>query len=293
MFDPRLASSSDAGHEGSLESFLRVALPGGQVQASCTGVAAEVIDPHFQARVQAFFKACTARNESQLSACFHPEAKGRGTMLKGDSSKDSLASRLLCSLPIAFRASSEVWYQAQEEVAVSWTGEAEARSGDLRPINGIALFQFDLQHRIQDLRLFWDAQDFQAEDSPEAEDPFRATVEAYYRAQNQKDWDGLMEVFADQCSYGGTLAGLRLQGKESIRAVYGSVMSNFPGIQMRPTQDFHIRGEGMVHWEGEALGPDQALRPIRGITYFSLNDRGHITHLRVFWDPRTLMARPS
>jgi hypothetical protein len=248
------------------------------------------MDPLYQARVQAFFKACNARSESLLSACFHPEAIGDGTFLRGNPSEGSLASRLLRSLPEAFRGAADLCYQAQEQAAVSWTGEAKAMSGELHRIEGISFFQFDSQHRIEEVRMFWDAIGFHPVEPAEAEDPFRATVEAYYRAQNRKDWDGLMDVFADQCSYGGTLAGSRLQGKASIRAVYGTVMSNFPGIQMRPARDFHVRGEGMVHWEGEALGPDQALRPIRGITSFSLNERGQITHLRVFWDPRSLMA---
>ncbi len=248
-----------------------------------------MVDPHYHARVQAFFRACNARSEPLLSACFQPEAKGAGAWL-GDDAGISLPARVLRSLPLAFRGTPAAFYQAQEDVAVSWSAEGQRPSKVSRPIHGVSLFHFDQDHRIDDLRMFWDEEALETEERSDSRARFRSTVEAYYQAQNQKDWEGLMGVFADQCTYGGTLAGSRLQGKASIRAVYGAVMSRFPGIQMRPAKDFYDEREGMVHWEGEVPATDGVLRAICGVTYFRMDERGHITHLRVFWDPRTLLA---
>lgn len=183
-------------------------------------------------------------------------------------------------------------YQAQDEVAVAWSGEVRAWGGGRTPVNGISLFAFDEEARIRLCRVYWNPRPLTGtgpDDASCVDAAHREAIHRYYLAFNARDWIAIGKLFAEEGSFGGTLAGPGLRGEATLKGVYEAAVTRFPGILMRPGQAYQAQDEVAVHWEGEAGSWDGRRLPIRGIALFRFDGEGRILRYRIYWDPRELL----
>lgn len=253
-----------------------------------------MVDPRLQARIEAYYRAFNARAEEAYLACFRPDGAVGGTLTGRPVSGVGVQKAILRTASGGMgdlMMSPRALYQAQSEVAVAWEGEVRAPSGARTPVHGLSLFAFDEDAKIQMAQVFWNPQPLTGIGPTQAtgvDAGHRRVIEAYFHHFNARDWTAIGGLFAEEGSFGGTLAGSGLRGEASLRGVYESAVTRFPGISMRPVEAFQAQAEVAVQWEGEARGWDGIPQPIQGIAIFRFTEAGKIERYRIYWDPRPL-----
>jgi len=251
-----------------------------------------VVDPRLKLRIEAYYRAFNARDEAAYLASFHPDGATGGTLTGQPAAGVGVQRALLRTASGSLgdlHQHPKALYQAQDEVAVAWEGEVKPPGGGPSiPVEGISQFRFDGEARITWLRVFWDPKPLSGK-AGKVEPALRGVIEAYFRAFNGRDWDTLAALFAEGGLFGGTLAGPGLRGEASLRAIYESAVSRFPGIRMEPGLAFQAQTDLAVHWSGAAGGQDGRVHAIRGISLFDFDPGGRITRYRIYWDPRALL----
>lgn len=118
-----------------------------------------VVDPALRQGAEAYFRAFNARDWRAVGRLFADGAVFGGTLagagLRGEASRRAIYDAAVARFP-GIRMEPGVAFQAQEDLAVHWAGEAGGQDGRMHPIRGLSLFSFDAQGRITRYRIYWD-----------------------------------------------------------------------------------------------------------------------------------------
>ncbi len=257
-----------------------------------------MVDPRLQMRIEAYYRAFNARAEEAYLACFRPDGAVGGTLTGPPVAGVGVQKAILRTASGGMgdlMMSPVALYQAQSEVAVAWEGEVRSPSGNRTPVHGLSVFELDEDAKIRMAQVFWNPQPLTGVGPTEAtgvDSGYRRAIEAYFKHFNERNWVATGELFAEEGSFGGTLAGSGMRGEATLRGVYEAAVARFPEIHMRPLEAFQAQTEVAVHWVGEAQGWDGTLQPIKGIATFRFTESGKIGRYRIYWDPRPLLEQP-
>ena len=125
------------------------------------------------------------------------------------------------------------------------------------------------------------------------ESSMRRTAEAVIARQDEGDVGGIVEAFAEDCTFMMPVLTEPLRGREALRANAAS----WPKAETA-TEWVAIDGNRLVcawNWRGEGWSPDAPL--LRGVSMFIFDEDGLIAEYEDFFDPgwmtRHDAARPS
>lgn len=96
--------------------------------------------------------------------------------------------------------------------------------------------------------------------------------EGYWSLLNQADWGGLLDYFAENCSFTNSAMDSVVNGKVQLK----KVAESWPPVENVP--DWHaIDGNRLiVSWKERPAG-QEAATPYRGVSSFLLDDEGKIS----------------
>lgn len=116
------------------------------------------VDPTRRTIIEAYYRGFNARDWDGIGGLFAEEGTFGGTLsgsgLWGHKTLRSVFESVVVRFPGILMRPGRI-FQAQEEVAVHWDGEAQAWDGQVKPIQGIALFRFDALGLIARFRVYW------------------------------------------------------------------------------------------------------------------------------------------
>lgn len=117
------------------------------------------VDALHRQAIERYFAGFNAREWDALMSLFMEGALAGGTLvgsgLRGGASLRSAYETVVARFP-GLAMHPGLAYQAQNEVAVHWVGEAQREDGAPIGIQGSSLFAFDPEGRIARYRIYWD-----------------------------------------------------------------------------------------------------------------------------------------
>lgn len=117
------------------------------------------VDASHQRTIAAYFDRFNARDWDGIGRLFAEGGSFGGTLagpgLRGEASLRGIYDSAVNRFP-GIRMVPGQAYQAQDEVAVKWDGEAQGWDGGTRAIQGVSLFHFDAAGHIARYRIYWD-----------------------------------------------------------------------------------------------------------------------------------------
>ncbi len=117
------------------------------------------VDPLHRQAIEAYFARFNARDWDALMGQFREGALAGGTLvgagLRGGASLRAVYESAVARFPEIQMHPGRA-YQAQDQVAVGWAGEARRWDGAPMAIQGISLFTFHPEGTIAAYRIYWD-----------------------------------------------------------------------------------------------------------------------------------------
>jgi NAD(P)-dependent dehydrogenase (short-subunit alcohol dehydrogenase family)/ketosteroid isomerase-like protein len=116
-----------------------------------------------------------------------------------------------------------------------------------------------------------------------------AIARAYWKAEESRDVDRIMEFFAPDAEWRGP--GVQLRGHDEIRGFYADSGRRFPGLEVTVERVLPAAGgagdETALEWSAVFRDPAGNVRGLNGVNIMR-TERGKITSLTTYNDPSTL-----
>ncbi|MBK8727763.1 MAG: nuclear transport factor 2 family protein [Holophagaceae bacterium] len=261
------------------------------------------LDPQFQTRLDAFFRAYEGEDREALVACFAEDAVYFGSMM-GVELKGREACRSL------FEAASGAYPGLRLRPGrIFGTGPELAMLVDLRVgddlLEGVFAFRFDAGGEIERLSVIFDPQPFQLKRArgggpagvPLAEAfpplpldaPVQQALESYVATFNAGDEEAHMALFDPEVRFFGSMSRIDSGGLSTVRGVFHAARSSMGVRRLTALRTYGRRKElalRLAFAAEDAAGP-----PAEGIWIFGLSDEGRIQRLSTLWTPTFLPRR--
>ncbi len=118
----------------------------------------------------------------------------------------------------------------------------------------------------------------------------RAAIDGYFAANNALDAEAVARLFAADARMHRVPGTAPIEGRETIRQIYGQLLGAFSRSDVQAVQTF-IAGTGAaVLYRGEFTARSGRSIILEGINVFAINEGGEIQVISYYWDSAPLTA---
>ena len=115
-------------------------------------------------------------------------------------------------------------------------------------------------------------------------------VRMYFAAIRSLDVDRFVDVFAPDAVSHDPVGASPHVGHEGIRSFFAGVSAAFSELDLSEADVFVCGTSAATKWTGSGTGRNGKQVRFEGIDVFECDDTGKIVQVRVFWDPKPVMA---
>ncbi len=121
---------------------------------------------------------------------------------------------------------------------------------------------------------------------PPLDPQLRSAIDAYFGAMNARDEAAFAAGLAEDITFFGSMAGVRIQGLDAVRGMFQALGERFPGLRQEPGRSFGPGPEVAVAVD-ITVDTDRG----EGIWVFRFNGSGRIERVSALYDPRPFQIR--
>ncbi len=261
-------------------------------------------DPRIQTTIEAYFCAVSEGDEEAFAACLRPDilffGSMGGTQLRG-----------IDPLRGAFRALRERFPSLSQRAARTFGEGPEIAvlvdlSFGMDPgMQGLWIFRFDAEARVERLSALWDPQRVQLRKArwdldPEVDfttgsmDPaLQSVMDNYFETFNQGDEGRHVSLYSPEVAYFGSVSRMTAAGIATMRGVFRGARESFGIRRLTPTHYFGRRQEVAVLVKIAGAGAGGPETPeTEGVWGFRFDDHLRIERMSVLWNASDFLRRP-
>jgi uncharacterized protein (TIGR02246 family) len=118
----------------------------------------------------------------------------------------------------------------------------------------------------------------------------RTAVDGYFAANNALDADAVARLFSVDARMHRVPGTAPIEGRETIRQIYGHLLSAFARSEVEAVQTFIAGNGAAVLYRGKFTARSGGAIALEGINVFGINEQGEIQAITYYWDPAPLTA---
>ena len=112
----------------------------------------------------------------------------------------------------------------------------------------------------------------------------------YFAAIRSLDVERFVDVFAPNAVSHDPVGASPHIGHEGLRSFFAGVSAGFTALDLAEDSVFVCGTSAAIKWTGTGTGRNGKLVRFEGIDEIECDDAGKIVQVRVFWDPKPVMA---